>query len=210
MNVPRVGPPRFRWIDAAILAASVGLGLAAWGIGPRRLETALGLGGTQAEFETMLALNPQMRPPAVTLPQRIARGRHAAVGFGSVVFPFATLGAALATFRHRANRSSRSLRRPGVNTTAVAAILVAVVLVSEWLLRRFRWLETGYSHNPFALEWWQHGTSISLAVTALWAVLALAGRWRPAREWPDRLGRAIGGCWVVYAILAVLLAYLLP
>jgi hypothetical protein len=205
---PRVGPPRFRWIDGVILAASLGLGLAAWWTGPMVLETALGLGNTQAEHEELLGLNPQMRRPAMFLSQRIARGRYAVVEFGSIVLPVATLGAALATFRHRENRSPRSLRRPGVNATAVSAILVAGLFFSEWLLRRFPRLQTGYGHNAFSNDLGQNGVCISLAATALWTVLALAGRWRPAPEWPDRLGRAICACWVGYAILAALLNYL--
>jgi hypothetical protein len=40
------------------------------------------------------------------------------------------------------------------------------------------------------------------AVTAVWLVLALSGRWRPERSWIDGLGRLLGAIWILISILA--------
>jgi hypothetical protein len=38
---------------------------------------------------------------------------------------------------------------------------------------------------------------VGLFVAVAWSALALTGRWRPAPDWVDRLGRAIGFAWIV-------------
>jgi hypothetical protein len=141
---------------------------------------------------------------------RLERGRGVLVDFGGHLLPFVTLGAAAATFRHRAARSRSALRRVGVLTTAVASIFVAVSLVNEFVLRRFETLESGYRHNSFDSIWRDLGEDTSLAIAAFWGVLALGWRWRAAPDWTDRIGRAVGAGWIAYAILGVLLRYVLP
>jgi hypothetical protein len=40
------------------------------------------------------------------------------------------------------------------------------------------------------------GPGAALAVTAVWTVMALGGRWEPDRSWTDRAGRLLGAYWV--------------
>lgn len=49
---------------------------------------------------------------------------------------------------------------------------------------------------------------IGLAVAVAWIVLALSGHCRPEPTWIDRLGRVLGACWIVVAVLLSLLSEL--
>ena len=42
---------------------------------------------------------------------------------------------------------------------------------------------------------------VGVAVTAGWVNLAACGCWRPVSDWSDRLGRAVGICWIVTTCL---------
>jgi hypothetical protein len=42
-----------------------------------------------------------------------------------------------------------------------------------------------------------HAISATLAV---WVLQRLSGRWRPVPEWPDRLGRALGWLFLLWAL----------
>jgi hypothetical protein len=42
---------------------------------------------------------------------------------------------------------------------------------------------------------------IGVAVGAGWVNLLVCGRWRPEPEWIDRLGRAVGSCWIAMTFL---------
>jgi hypothetical protein len=46
-----------------------------------------------------------------------------------------------------------------------------------------------------------YGDQVGFAVAGAWLSLMLAGRWRPERTWIDRLGRAVGWCWLGLAIV---------
>lgn len=201
--------PRFGPIDALILVAAIVLGIWVSAIDQGTLESALGLEETQARFEAIRARQArrliEARPES--LAAWLARWRTVLVAVAGRLLPFVTLGAAVATFRHRAARSRRALRHAGALTSAVAAIFIAVALVNEFVLRRFRILQAGYRHHPFEGLWGDLGDDTSLGVVALWWVLFLGRRWRGAPDWTDRLGRALGAAWIAFAILHVLLEY---
>jgi hypothetical protein len=216
---PRLGP-----IDALILVASIALGVGLSATDPKDLESTLGLGNTQARFEKekdwtlvrQVAGRGQADAAAykrIIVLDRVRWKRRVLLAAGQVVLPVITLGAGLATFRHRAARSRRSLRHIGVLTIAVAAIFVALSLVNEFLLRRFyapppRFGSTT-GHPNFDSIWWDLGQDTGLAIAALWIILALGGRWRASRDWFDRLGRLIGAGWIVSTVAALLLMYAL-
>jgi hypothetical protein len=42
---------------------------------------------------------------------------------------------------------------------------------------------------------------VSYAVLAAWTILFLSHRGRPERSWIDRAGRALGICWIVFALV---------
>jgi hypothetical protein len=216
---PRPGP-----IDALILVASIALGIGLSMTDPKDLESALGLGNTQARFEkekdwTMVRRvegRGQAGGPVfeqILLLDRFRWKRRVLLAVGQVYLPVITLGAGLATFRHRAARSRRWLRHIGVLTTAVAAIFVAVSLAYEYTIRRFYdpvpMLRSRTGHGPFESIWWDLGQDTGLAIAALWVVLAIGRRWRASPDWIDRLGRLIGAGWIVSTVAALLLMYVL-
>jgi hypothetical protein len=41
---------------------------------------------------------------------------------------------------------------------------------------------------------------IGLAVAVAWIFQALAGRWRPAPDWSDRIGRILGIYWIAVGL----------
>jgi hypothetical protein len=42
---------------------------------------------------------------------------------------------------------------------------------------------------------------LARAVVVAWVILLLSGRWRSEPSWIDRLGRALGVFWIVWAVL---------
>jgi hypothetical protein len=215
----RLGP-----IDVLILVASIALGAWLSATDPKDLESVLGLENTQARFErdkdwTMIRrVEGQGAVYAaefehISVLERIRWKRRVLLAVGEVYLPVITLGAGLATFRHRAARSRRSLRHIGVLSTAVAAIFVTLSLIYEFMLRRFYHpvpiLRSRAGHGNFESIWWDLGQDTGLAIAALWVVLALGSRWRTSPEWIDRLGRLIGAGWVALTVAALLLMYVL-
>jgi hypothetical protein len=41
---------------------------------------------------------------------------------------------------------------------------------------------------------------VGIAVTAAWVNLAVCDRWKPEAGWIDRLGRAVGVCWIAITL----------
>ncbi len=202
--------PRFGWFDGLILGLAIASGVWAASVDLKTVEATLGLPDTMAQEEArtkqLIAITPNYRPPPTVA--RLERARRAIVSVGEVLLPCLTIGITLATFRHRECWSRRSLRHVGVLTSAIAGVFVAFLFGSELA---FRWtFPFGYRSSHFPLSFslsFQLSNYVSLPITALWGVLALGGRWKATPEWSDRLGRAIGVAWVVYALLDVLLMY---
>ncbi len=212
--------PAFGPIDAMILLVSIALGIGLSATDPKDLESALGLGNSHARFEkekdwTMIRRiegpgpGDSARIERVWVLDRFRWKRRVLLGFGQVFLPLVTLGAGLATFRHRAARSRRSIRHIGILTTAVASIFCALTLLNEYMLRRFYDPRTNPGHGSLDEIWWDLGQCSGLAIAALWVVLALGRSWRAAPDWTDRLGRLIGASWVVSTVAALMFIYVL-
>ncbi len=205
-----IGPARiaratFGAIDALIILAAIGIGMGVYWIDQEVLESWLGL--PDSVFPGLGHGRPFLDTQSNTIAASLTRWRLALVHFLDRFLPFVTLGAAAATFRHRGSYSRRSLRHIGTLTTAVTAIFAGISLANEYVLRKFPALLGGYSHNPLDTVWWFLGEETSLGVVALWCILAIGRRWRPAPDWTDRLGRGVGAAWVLRAVLGVLLKY---
>ena len=205
---------RFAILDALILGMAIALGVWISAADPKNVEAALGLGNTQilfeAEQEMMRRYEEQGedKPRAGSLHERLSLWQRNVLRVGSQFLPFLTVGGVIAIFRHREARRRRALRSVGILTMAVAGSFLAVSLVSEFMLRRFAIFETGYRHNAFSTLWHSLGIEMGLALSALWAVLALGGRWRSSGGWADRMGCMLGVAWVSYALLGRVLSYL--
>jgi hypothetical protein len=222
-NAPAIATsdPSFGPIDVLILAAAIVAGVALSLTDPKKIESALGLGDTQAQFERRQDWSVIRRVAGSDPRDSVARfervsvlGRHlwrrrVLLATGQVVLPILTLGAGLATFRHRVSWSRRALRYVGVLTTAVSSIFVALSLVDEFVLRRFDSRQAGFVHSNLDAIWWDLGQDTGMAIAAVWIVLALGRRWRSAPIWADRVGRLIGAGWIAFAITGLLLMYIL-
>jgi len=96
---------------------------------------------------------------------------------------------------------SRVARQPGLAATGAATLaLLFVGLHGIGVSLTFGWeaaLELILLQGSFLLAM----TSPGPAVAAAWLVLAVTRRWKAERSWIDRLGRAVGVCWVVAAFV---------
>jgi hypothetical protein len=138
--------------------------------------------------------------PAVLL----ARARVGIVHFG----PYVATAAAVAflAIRLRGPKPSwpRLTQQPGLVACAAMALMVALGEV-EYLARvlmrgvdnPFR---SGFSYETVLVL--MDGIRYSFAynghaVAAAWLTLAIGARWRPAPDWVDRCGRAVGFYWLL-------------
>jgi hypothetical protein len=115
----------------------------------------------------------------------------------------------LALVRPRPPRR-RLFDRPGaVAGVAFVAAFAALTLIFPQSLIFYR--SSGWSVHWRC--WWAMicftlPRSAALAVSVSWLTLALVGRWRPDRRWLDRLGRLLGGCWIVLGVLRVISSWI--
>ncbi len=113
--------------------------------------------------------------------------------------------------RLRGPRPSRArlARQPGLAACAAVTLMAALSEV-EYLARvmvrgvdnPFR---SGFSYETLLVL--MDGVRYSFmydgrAVAVAWLTLALVGRWRPAPDWVDRAGRAVGAFWLLMLALA--------
>ncbi len=207
-TIPDKDLPGFGLADAVILAVAIALGTWVWATEPKYLESALGLGNHEAQFEAMMQANKlpanQFAKRRSTI-DRVRWWNGELLNYESCILPFFALGSALATFRHRAGRSRRALRHVGILTTAIVASFFGVAIISEVAIRKSGLL-TGPLMNPIAIFWGMLAQNVSLAITVLWMILAVGRSWRTAPLWSDRCGRIAGFGWISFALVATPLA----
>jgi hypothetical protein len=101
--------------------------------------------------------------------------------------------------------------RPGFAACVAVVASLAVILVHEAALKRFfAWKRI----QPFRLLWSDlfdriyglFSISAPCCAAAVWAVLALAGRWVPGRDWREHLGLLLGLYWLAWPPLAWIIA----
>ena len=198
--------PRFCWLDGLILVLALSCGTIAGCVDLKRVESVLRLPDSMAvaEANALKAASAPGYKPGPS-PGILERSRVTCQDFLMLFLPCATLGGAIATFRHRECRTRRQRRRPGVLMTAVASILVLLLPGNELI---FRWLYPygfGAAHLQLSFEFWYLEAKIGLAMAGLWGVLAMARPGTQVRGWPDGLGRAIAAGWILWMILATVL-----
>ena len=91
-------------------------------------------------------------------------------------------------------RLRRVARRPGFAVCAAAALCYALAWLAQIGVTTARgwppWMDDFAEAVPIA------SVPVGFAVGSTWFVLALAGRGRPARDWLDRSGCALGVYWI--------------
>lgn len=179
---------RFTVLDALILIAAIGVGLA-W----MRQFTGTEAGGESYPYEEDFDGRPI---PSFVLAVKI--------GFWWVDASYNLVAAvtiAMILLRGLSPRPKfrRLTRQPG----AVACVAVTVALAVEMILKFDSVVELGlYGGLPWSkigsmVYWNIEGQSESLAVMIAWLVLGLSGRWKSEASWVDRFGRVLGGFWLV-------------
>lgn len=126
------------------------------------------------------------------------RGIAPGVGWhGPIVLALSWAVAALGWSRRGLARR-RAFRAPGVPACTAVAIASAMALAAtshNLIGGNFRGLASAHVWRVLAL--WATGPNLmAVAILATWAVLAVNGRWRPRRDWLDRLGIALGLVWI--------------
>lgn len=173
-------PRRFGVLDGMILVAA--LAVASLSIRPA-LGFLLDLDG--------LGMDPELR--LGTLPRMVVQATEPTAAALTVAF-------LLIRLRQPRPRFRRLMRQPGMaaGIAAASAMIVGVVLIAAAFAlvgmpaREIRY--RGWFLPIFA--------PAGGAVAAVWLFLALARVGRPEAGWIDRLGRALGGYWIV-AFLAM-------
>jgi hypothetical protein len=123
---------------------------------------------------------------------------HLSVGGGCVLVPLALTVVALSLRDGRPTRYE-STHAPGF--VACLAMLVAAILPAAYFVVRVTTADELNRANEIALNFNNSfGRLTSGAgpmIAGAWLALVLTGRWRPRPTWIDRLGRGIGGCFII-------------
>jgi hypothetical protein len=85
----------------------------------------------------------------------------------------------------------------------LACLVAAVVMVCVVSIMAGRPARLSLATLPILLS-----PSIGMSVILTWMGTYLTGFWIPDRGWIDRLGRALGICWVLLAVVLYLSLYL--
>jgi hypothetical protein len=107
----------------------------------------------------------------------------------------------------------RLVRRPGIAAcVAVIAAFAALTIALPGTLIA----PTTFGGGPLAVNWpaWRIAAffalprTAALAVIVSWLTLAQSARWRPESTWLDRLGRALGACWICLGLIRLVASWL--
>ncbi|AGA28428.1 hypothetical protein [Singulisphaera acidiphila] len=121
-----------------------------------------------------------------------------------------TVALLLLRFRQPRPCLRRLVRQPGFVADVAASLVLTVGVVAIVLVLVLRCLPTSRLVFWGASSWplffrcafdLQLPTLMGAAVAVGWSMLCLGGRWRPERSWLDRLGRALGYCWVALLLI---------
>jgi hypothetical protein len=175
---------RFTVLDAMILIAALGLGLA----GVRFYQWSLDAG-----IET----RPGVRV-AGTYPVRI---RY--LGRPAPLLASLTIALLVVRFLGPRPRWKRLAGLPGCAACYTAALGLAITALTGEMDALLGAFVTGRNPTPFHFLMMRSGTFAGTAVAAAWLVLALVGRWRRNRDWDwvEASGIVLGFAWLL--LLAV-------
>lgn len=113
------------------------------------------------------------------------------------------LGWTLAVLACQAWRRGRLGRRvarwPGTAACLAVFVVASFNLMYAWTVS----LARSDSARIFLAVSLARPHTMASAVAVVWCVLLVSGRWRPARAWPDRLGRAVGWAWIALYLVTL-------
>jgi hypothetical protein len=110
----------------------------------------------------------------------------------------------IAGFLLRLRRPRPSLPRlmcqPGSIAFCSVVVVAAFLVLPFWVVSLLQGPTPAFSPWDHLTFDWENANTIGLAVTTAWFTSALGGRWRPERNWLDRMGRVLGVYWVILAL----------
>lgn len=221
---------RFTWTDALLLVVT--LALATWVASHtvHELESALNLKPKQEVFDDMTITLNQL---GTLTGRRPLREQYAEVhpwsplaainrmpGVGALwavcartwerVLPpltIASLGMGIVILRRPGRPRGRAQRGPGAVAGAMGLVISAADLIPEFIVRRFDLLRFGKIHDPLSKVWSGNAFNLGMAILAAWALLGLAGRWKPRRGWREWLGLGLGAIWLMHLCWTIVLEH---
>jgi hypothetical protein len=193
--MPGTAARKFNLVDGMILVAATGFSLSCYVL----LDNAV-LGGQRyiyglfarwpSRWNFFMALDRATAVSTILLPL---------VGGWTLVLPILCLRNSRGSWR-RLGRQSGVL----ASLAAIAGMVLCAVVAG----------------SAFLLSWWIDGTPLppsrsrgwvilldrlvfctGLSVAAVWLTQAMTGRWRRSADWLDRLGRCVGGLWLVAGLV---------
>jgi hypothetical protein len=218
---------RFTWPDALVLGAT--LALATWVASHAvyELESALDLKPKQEVFDGM-SVSPNQQPKTLReqyaevypwsplaainrMPGVGAAWTYCARTWERILPPLtiASLGMGIVILR-RPGRPGRVRRGPGAVAGAIGLVISAADLIAEFVVRRFDLTERygNVRNNSLSNAWEGNAFNVGMAILAAWALLGLAGRWKPGRGWREWLGVGLGAIWLMYLCWTIMLVHL--
>lgn len=187
---------RMTLVDAMILVAAAAVGLTVF-----QVVNKLGMLGSR-----LIVANLFEAPPDGWRPIYVIVRAQQVLEFLLPIVASWTMAVPLLRLRKPRRAWRRVARAPGmVACLAALAGLVWCTLgaasgfaisrgFSRWhLLPAYHFMSFFVTDQVFA--------DIGLAVAVAWAVLAVSGRWRPACDWHDRLGRVLGIAWLIIGLV---------
>jgi hypothetical protein len=87
-------------------------------------------------------------------------------------------------------------------------VISATDLIPEFVGRRFDLMRYGKIHDPLGNVWECNAFNVGIAILAAWALLGLAGRWKPGRGWREWLGLGLGTIWLMHLCWTIVLEHL--
>lgn len=180
---------RFTVLDATVLIAATAAGLA----------VIRSLTGCQE----LILVSSRFQPPGINA---AVLYRMRTLAFWPA--PFLTAWTlALLTLSMRGPRPTlrRIARRPGtaVGLALVLSLIKNVIIYGKDFIRALQAASptSGRGGNWSYFFWSDVAARTGFFVLVAWSTLAMSGRWSARADWHDRLGRIIGICWVLIALI---------
>jgi hypothetical protein len=124
--------------------------------------------------------------------------------FGATMIPCTVAAVVIRLMRPRPD-AERLLCQPGMAASCAAIVAIAIGLCPRVLgaveLHFSTMRHNAPNYQFYHHFWYIYSLPIGPAVAATWLALMFSGRWRPERGWIDRLGRILGGCWILFVFV---------
>jgi hypothetical protein len=112
----------------------------------------------------------------------------------------------LIAVRRPARKGVRARWGPGRVAAGVSTLLASIVILEEYLLRRFDLMTRGDYHDTIFGSFRRDGAKVGMAIAAAWLVIYFGGRWKLGRGWREWLGVLLGTAWLADLVWELVLS----